>query len=140
MIRRLSRPDGRAWVESAPTSPPSPSAARTSRVASGQRAWERARPMSENIVIKIPKSTLRGLLCGLLLAPGVLIASQVTIPNMFTSGTPISSAQVNANFTALADANNDNDVRITAIEGRPQCFWQVEAPGVSDHAQVFCSS
>jgi len=42
-------------------------------------------------------------------------ASTVTIPNTFTSGTTISSSQMNANFTAVKTAVDDNDSRITAV-------------------------
>jgi len=42
-------------------------------------------------------------------------ASTVTIPNTFTSGTTISSTQMNANFTAVKTAVDDNDSRITTI-------------------------
>jgi hypothetical protein len=40
-------------------------------------------------------------------------ASEVTIPNTFTSGTTAVAAEVNANFTAVKDAVDDNDAAIT---------------------------
>src|SRR5579863_1294606 len=40
------------------------------------------------------------------LTPAVIYAANLTIPNTFTSGTPIQSAQVNANFTAVQTAVN----------------------------------
>lgn len=43
------------------------------------------------------------------------LAGNVTIPNTFTSGTPAVAAEVNANFSALETAVNDNDSRITNI-------------------------
>jgi len=45
-----------------------------------------------------------------------LYAAPVTIPNTFTAGTVVSSAQMNANFTAVATAVNDNNTRVTALE------------------------
>ena len=44
-------------------------------------------------------------------------ADTVTIPNEFTSGDTISSSQVNSNFKTLADESNENDGRISALEG-----------------------
>jgi hypothetical protein len=41
-------------------------------------------------------------------------AGEVTIPNTFTSGTPAVAAEVNANFTAVKTAVDDNDTRIDA--------------------------
>lgn len=42
-----------------------------------------------------------------------LLAGSVTIPNTFESGTAASASEVNANFTAVESAVNDNDGRIT---------------------------
>ncbi len=46
------------------------------------------------------------------------IAGQVTIPNTFSSGTTISSSEMNDNFDAVETAVNDNDSRITALDSR----------------------
>lgn len=43
--------------------------------------------------------------------------AQVNVPNTFTSGSPASAAQVNANFHALASAINSIDSRLKSIEG-----------------------
>ncbi|NVK89188.1 MAG: hypothetical protein HWE13_13720 [Gammaproteobacteria bacterium] len=43
-------------------------------------------------------------------------ASELTIPNEFQANTPARAAQVNANFSATANAVNDNDARITAMQ------------------------
>ena len=44
------------------------------------------------------------------------VASSASVPNTFTSGTPAVAAEVNSNFTALQNAVNDNDSRLTAVE------------------------
>ncbi len=44
------------------------------------------------------------------------VASSVTIPNTFTSGTPAVAAEVNGNFTAIKNGVDDNNNRIKAIE------------------------
>lgn len=44
-------------------------------------------------------------------------ASDLTIPNSFTAGTSAVAAEVNANFTAVETAVDDNDSRITTLEG-----------------------
>ncbi len=44
------------------------------------------------------------------------IAGSFTAPNTFTSGTTISSADMNANFAAVKTAVDDNDARITSLE------------------------
>lgn len=52
----------------------------------------------------------------LILAAFAATAGPLTIPNTFESGTPARAAEVNENFTALAEQVNDNDARIGAIE------------------------
>jgi hypothetical protein len=44
------------------------------------------------------------------------LAAQIEIPHEFTAGTPARSAEVNANFTAVAEESNAQDTRLTAIE------------------------
>ena len=44
------------------------------------------------------------------------IASEVTIPNSFNSGSPAVAAEVNGNFTAIKGSVDDNHGRITALE------------------------
>jgi hypothetical protein len=44
-------------------------------------------------------------------------ATDVTIPNTFTAGTAAVAAQVNANFTAVKTAVDDNNTRIGTLEG-----------------------
>ena len=50
-----------------------------------------------------------------------VIAGSLTVPNSFQSGTTISSSQMNANFTAVKSAVDDNDSRITALESANGC-------------------
>jgi len=57
------------------------------------------------------------------------IASQVTGLNTFTSGTTISSSEMNANFTAVKTAIDDNDSRITALENGSGCPTDMVAVG-----------
>ncbi|MCW9016170.1 MAG: hypothetical protein OQJ89_04335 [Kangiellaceae bacterium] len=47
---------------------------------------------------------------------GAIQASEVSIPNEFTAGTPARASEVNQNFDAIETAVNDNDVRINANE------------------------
>ena len=63
---------------------------------------------------------------GLLLA-GIALASSVSVPYEFVPGTPADANQVNANFDALADAINDNDMRVAALETGPQALAGVHA-------------
>ncbi len=44
------------------------------------------------------------------------MASELAVPNTFTGGSKAVAADVNANFSAVEDAVNDNDARITANE------------------------
>ncbi len=50
------------------------------------------------------------------MAPTPASGSDITIPNTFQSGTPAVAAEVNANFTAVESAVDDNDSRIAALE------------------------
>ncbi len=57
-------------------------------------------------------------------------AGKVTVPNTFTSGTTASAVEVNNNFTAVANAVNDNDSNIqmnaTAISNMVKTFYVVD--------------
>ena len=63
--------------------------------------------------------------------PVLAIASPVDIPNAFSDGDIISADAFNENFDAIADAVNDNDARITLLEGA------VESAGVPPGAIAF---
>ena len=45
------------------------------------------------------------------------VASTLSIPNSFSSGATTSAAEMNSNFSAVKAAVDDNDARITALEG-----------------------
>ena len=45
------------------------------------------------------------------------VASTLSIPNSFSSGATTSAAEMNSNFSAVKAAVDDNDTRITALEG-----------------------
>jgi len=45
------------------------------------------------------------------------VASTLSIPNSFSSGAATSAAEMNSNFSAVKAAVDDNDTRITALEG-----------------------
>ena len=47
---------------------------------------------------------------------GDATASALTVPNSFSPGGNISSAQMNANFSAVATSVNDNNNRVTTLE------------------------
>jgi hypothetical protein len=67
-----------------------------------------------NEVNTMKKQFLTGLLA-MALSTGAL-AGEVTGYTGATSGTPANAADINANFTALIEAINDNNQRITALE------------------------
>jgi len=54
-------------------------------------------------------------LCTFLVSLGA--QAQVTIPNTFTSGSSVSSSQMNANFGAVATAINNLAARVSKLEG-----------------------
>lgn len=51
-----------------------------------------------------------------ILLPSFSFASEVTIPNTFSSGDPALASEVNENFTSVADGINDNYERVVALE------------------------
>ncbi|MFP8879566.1 MAG: DUF1566 domain-containing protein [Myxococcota bacterium] len=53
----------------------------------------------------------------LLSIPLVVAAGTLTVPNSFTNGQAADAGQVNANFDAIETEVNDNDGRITTVEG-----------------------
>ncbi|WP_089945001.1 tail fiber domain-containing protein [Candidatus Entotheonella palauensis] len=55
------------------------------------------------------------ILCVAMVVPAPLFAGRVTIPHTFSNGTVADADEVNANFTAIKDAIDDNDSRIDTI-------------------------
>tara|TARA_B110000977_G_C10782156_1_gene379033 strand:+ start:23 stop:625 length:603 start_codon:yes stop_codon:yes gene_type:complete len=51
------------------------------------------------------------------MASSQTLASALTVPNSFTSGTATSASDMNANFTAVKAAVDDNNTRISSLEG-----------------------
>lgn len=49
---------------------------------------------------------------------GVAVAAQVGTLNSFTAGSPAVAADVNANFTTVTNAVNDNDSRLATLEAK----------------------
>lgn len=69
--------------------------------------------------IEINKRTaMTFIVLAVLAYPAYLLAGTVTIPNTFVSGQPAIAAAVNANFTAVKTAVDDNDSRIAVVEGQ----------------------
>lgn len=54
---------------------------------------------------------------GAALLPVLALASPVDLPHAFESGAPVLASEFNDNFDATADAIDDNDTRISALEG-----------------------
>ncbi len=50
------------------------------------------------------------------LLPGITFASELNIPNTFSSGDPALASEVNDNFSSVSSAVNDNYDRIVALE------------------------
>jgi len=59
---------------------------------------------------------LFSLIFTLIITCSSVFATTVTIPNSFSSGTATNAAQMNANFTAVKAAIDDNDSRITTLQ------------------------
>lgn len=65
------------------------------------------------------RQTLKSLLISTLVVSALAFGSSLTIPNNFTSGTPARASEVNANFTAVKTAVDDNHARLTRLEAAP---------------------
>ena len=62
---------------------------------------------------RFSKGWFTGVVLGVASSAAVVYATVVTIPNTFAPDTTISSADVNANFTAVKTAVDENDGRVT---------------------------
>jgi hypothetical protein len=81
-----------------------------------------------------PSVRAAALLAGLVV-PTTLFASTVVLPHTFVGGSTASASEVNENFQALADAVNDNDARIAALEAvhpLPSAYGEVGYATTSD--------
>jgi hypothetical protein len=68
------------------------------------------------------------------LLSGTLLASSLTIPNTFVSGTPALAEEINANFGAVKTAVNDNDTIIRQLITRLEAL---EAQRINNGLPVF---
>ncbi len=66
-----------------------------------------------NIRLRLPRLVI-SLAALLYMGPGM--ASELSVPNAFTAGTPAVAAEVNENFDAAASAVNDNHDRLQTLE------------------------
>lgn len=63
-------------------------------------------------------ASLKALVLALVAAtPWIVHAAQITIPHEFVNGTVADATEVNENFDALVVESNDQDDRLTALEG-----------------------
>lgn len=72
--------------------------------------------MLERRLARMRRLALAGLAALAVVAPFLMRASTVTIPHAFADGTLASATMVNANFTALKQAHDTNDGRLSALE------------------------
>jgi hypothetical protein len=75
------------------------------------------------------------LLASLLLFPLSSLA-QTEVPNAFSDGTPALAAEVNENFTAVADGVNAQDVRIQNVESAIAGPQKMVFLGYAEGAQI----
>lgn len=61
----------------------------------------------------------------------IVTAEQISVPNQFAAGQPARAAEVNANFDALVQESNAQDLRIGALNGDLEKLGNVE--------QLFCT-
>ena len=71
----------------------------------------------------------------MLLAVNSLSAGELQVPNQFNSGDATSAAQMNANFSAVETAVNDNDQRIGRLEANGPVVFQGFSDGIMDGTQ-----
>jgi hypothetical protein len=76
------------------------------------------------------------LMAALMLAP-LGFADQISVPNTFTNGTTAVATEVNANFSALVDESNAQDLRLVALAGGADMRGeQLEALALASDAQA----
>jgi hypothetical protein len=74
--------------------------------------------------IKMNKLTKTLVAIATLIYASASVASTLSIPKSFSSGATTSAADMNSNFSAVAASVNDNDTRITALEGSSSPAFQ----------------
>jgi len=83
--------------------------------------------------MKHTTGSIRGFVCGLGIAVGLAaLAAPVTIPNVFSAGTPARAADVNTNFSTVASAHNDTDARVVALDADFDAHVSAAAAAHSD--------
>jgi len=85
------------------------------------------------------KHKLKVALSTTLLVGATALAGNVTLPNVFTAGAPARAAQVNANFSAVKSAVDDNHSRIQTLEGQVPTL-QSSLMGVQSNVTTLQSS
>ena len=71
-----------------------------------------------------------GVLCA-----SMAVAGELTVPNQFSNGQATSASEMNANFSAVESAVNDNDQRISQLEGNGPVVFQGFSDGTMNGAQ-----
>ncbi|HCL69291.1 MAG TPA: hypothetical protein DIC49_07215 [Gammaproteobacteria bacterium] len=69
------------------------------------------------------------------LCAGLVTAGELTVPNQFSNGQATSASEMNANFSAVESAVNDNDQRISQLEGQGPVVFQGFSLSTIDGAQ-----
>jgi len=70
----------------------------------------------------VSKSLSLAFTMAVVMASSQVAASSLTVPNTFTSGTATSASDMNANFTAVKAAIDDNNTRISSIQSVTNSF------------------
>ena len=65
----------------------------------------------------------------------VVAAGELTVPNQFSNGQATSASEMNANFSAVESAVNDNDQRISQLEGNGPVVFQGFSDGTMNGGQ-----
>ena len=71
-----------------------------------------------------------GVLCA-----SMAVAGELTVPNQFSNGQATSASEMNANFSAVESAVNDNDQRISQLEGNGPVVFQGFSDGTMNGGQ-----
>jgi hypothetical protein len=69
------------------------------------------------------------------LAPATLLAGSVTLPSTFANGTVADADAVNANFSAIETAVDDNDTRLATLEAAVASLQSADT--VLEYAQTY---